>query len=156
LDALDSEITTRATGGCLCGDIRFEIVKPAIDSGYCHCKMCQRFSGAPVIAGATFPKEGVRFTTGNPTYYRSSAIAERGFCPRCGSSLTYRPVARRWTDWIFIFSGSFDGACEFPPDWHLGIESQVPWLSILDELPRVRCDESPGLAQAYAEAEQYK
>jgi hypothetical protein len=156
LDALDSEITTRATGGCLCGDIRFEIVKPAIDSGYCHCKMCQRFSGAPVIAGATFPKEGVRFTSGNPTYYRSSAIAERGFCPRCGSSLTYRPVARRWTDWIFIFSGSFDGACEFPPDWHLGIESQVPWLSILDELPRVRCDESPGLAQAYAEAEQYK
>jgi hypothetical protein len=154
-DAVDSE-TIRATGGCLCGDIRYEIVKPAIDSGYCHCKMCQRFSGAPVIAGPTFPRDGVRFTKGQPTYYRSSAIAERGFCPRCGSSLTYKPLLRRWTDWIFIFGGSIDGGFEFPPEWHLGIESHVPWLSIRDDLPRVRCDDSPSLIEAYAEAEKYE
>jgi class 3 adenylate cyclase len=156
LDVDGSESARRATGGCLCGDIRYEIVKPAIDSGYCHCKMCQRFSGAPVVAGATFPKDGVRFIIGEPTYYRSSPIAERGFCPRCGSSLTYRPVARRWTDWIFIFGGSLDKGCEVPPEWHLGVESQVSWLSLSDDLPKVRCDESPGLVQAYAEAEKYK
>jgi adenylate cyclase len=146
----------RATGGCLCGDIRYEITKPAIDSGYCHCKMCQRFSGAPIIAGATFPKDGVRFTKGQPTYYRSSAIAERGFCPRCGSSLFYKPLARRWTDWIFVYAGSIDSGFEFPPEWHLGVESHVLWLAMPDELPKVRCDESPGLVQAYAEAEKYK
>ena len=89
------------TGGCLCGDVRYEISKPAIDIGYCHCKMCQRFSGAPVIFGATYPIEAVQFTQGEPTYYKSSPIAERGFCKRCGSSLTYKPLARRWTDWIF-------------------------------------------------------
>lgn len=155
LDAVDSA-AIRASGGCLCGDVRYEIVKPAIDSGYCHCKMCQRFSGAPVIVGATFPKDGVRFTKGEPTYYRSSTIAERGFCRRCGSSLTYKPVARRWTDWIFIFAGSLDKGFEFPPEWHLGVESHVPWLSIPDGLPKVRCDESPGIVQAYAEAEKYK
>ena len=155
-DAVNSETAVQATGGCLCGDIRYEVVKPAIDSGYCQCKMCQRFSGAPIIAGVTFPKDGVRFSKGIPTYYRSSAIAERGFCPRCGSSLTYRPVARRWTGWIFIFAGSFDSGVEFSPEWHLGIESHVPWLSVSDELPKVRCDESPGLVQAYAEAEEYE
>jgi len=88
------------TGGCLCGDVRYEISKPPIDSGYCHCRMCQRFSGAPVIFGETFPIEAVQFTQGQPTYYKSSPIAERGFCKRCGSSLTYEPLARRWTDWI--------------------------------------------------------
>jgi len=143
------------TGGCLCGDIRYEITKPPIDSGYCHCKMCQRFSGAPIIAGATFPKDGVRFTKGEPTYYRSSTIAERGFCPRCGSSLTYKPIARRWIDWIFIYDGSLDEATNFFPQWHLGIESHVPWLPLPDDLPKVRCDESPGLVQAYEEAEQF-
>lgn len=143
------------TGGCLCGDVRYEITKPAIDSGYCHCKMCQRFSGAPLITGATFPRAGVRFVKGEPTYFRSSAIAERGFCKRCGSSLIYKPIARRWTDWIFIFGGSFDEPTAFPPKWHLGIESHVPWLALPDMLPKVRCDESPGLVQAYEEAEKF-
>ena len=156
LDPVGGESAIQATGGCLCGDIRYEVLKPAIDSGYCQCKMCQRFSGAPIIAGATFPKDGVRFVKGEPTYYRSSAIAERGFCPRCGSSLSYRPVSRRWTEWIFIFTGSFDQGFAFPPEWHLGVESHVPWLAVSDELPKVRCDESPGLVQAYAEADKYE
>ena len=143
------------TGGCLCGNIRFEITKPAIDSGYCHCKICQRFSGAPIVSGATFPRDGVRFTKGEPTYYRSSAIAERGFCPSCGSSLTFKPIARRWTDWIFIFGGSLDEPTPYPPQWHLGIESHVQWLPLTDELPKVRCDESAGIVQAYEEAEKF-
>jgi hypothetical protein len=155
LDVVDMA-AVRITGGCLCGDVRYEVTKAAIDSGYCHCKMCQRFSGAPIIAGATFPRDGVRFTKGAPAYYRSSPIAERGFCARCGSSLTYKPMARRWIDWLFIFAGSFDPGFEVLPEWHLGIESHVPWLTVPDALPKVRCDESPGLVQAYAEADKYR
>jgi adenylate cyclase len=146
----------KITGGCLCGDVRYEVNGVAIDSGYCHCKMCQRFSGAPIIAGATFPRDGVRFVRGELTYYSSSAIAERGFCSRCGSSLAYRPVARRWIDWIFIYDGSLDDSNAYPPEWHLGVESRVPWLPVDDNLQKVRCDESPGLVQAYDEAEKFK
>ena len=156
LDLAEGEGAKLPTGGCLCGDIRYEISKPPIDCGYCQCKMCQRFSGAPIIAGITVPKDGVRFTKGEPKYYRSSAIAKRGFCQRCGSSLTYVPMARRWTDWIFIFQGTLDPGFEFAPEWHLGIESHVRWLIVEDELPKVRCDESPGLVQAYAEAGKYE
>jgi adenylate cyclase len=140
------------TGGCLCGDVRYEISKPPIDSGYCHCRMCQRFSGAPVIFGETFPIEAVQFTQGEPTYYKSSPIAERGFCKRCGSSLTYKPLARRWTDWILIFGGTLDHPESSTPVWHLGVESQMPWLVVDDDLPRVRCDESPSLVEAWANA----
>jgi adenylate cyclase len=144
--------STLITGGCLCGDVRYEISKPAIDIGYCHCRMCQRFSGAPVIFGATYPIEAVQFTQGEPTYYKSSLIAERGFCKRCGSSLTYKPLARRWTDWILIMGGTLDRPENFTPVWHLGVESQMPWLVIEDDLPRVRCDESPSLVEAWANA----
>lgn len=141
------------TGGCLCGDVRYEINKPAIDIGYCHCRMCQRFSGGPVIFGVTFPKEAVKFTQGEPTYYKSSPIAERGFCKRCGSSLMYKPLARRWTDWLFVFGGSLDNPELHIPVWHLGVESTIPWFVIEDELPRVRCDESPSLVEAWANVE---
>jgi adenylate cyclase len=151
LDPIDDK-SAPITGGCLCGDVRYEISKPAIDTGYCHCKMCQRFSGGPVIFGVTFPKEAVQFTKGEPTYYKSSPIAERGFCIRCGSSLIYRPLARRWTDWVFMLGGTLDNTESFAPVWHLGVESQIPWFEIEDELPRVRCDESPGLVEAWANA----
>ena len=147
-------------GGCLCGEVRYQINEPSIDTNYCHCRMCQRFSGAPVVAASTFPKDSLVITQGNPKYfetthehalfYESSLIAERGFCPNCGSSLFYRPLVRRWTDWIAVFTASLDNPENFGPVWHLGVESQMPWLRIQDDLPQVRCKDSPGLVAAWA------
>jgi DNA-binding SARP family transcriptional activator len=86
--------TTLITGGCLCGDIRYEISEPAIDSDICHCRMCQKATGGQVVAGVTVSRKAFRFTKGEPKYYKSSPLAERGFCANCGSSLNYRPCAR--------------------------------------------------------------
>lgn len=147
------------TGGCLCGEVRYQINEPSIDTNYCHCRMCQRFSGAPVVAATAFPRKAVVFTKGNPKYfevtqehamfYKSSLIAERGFCPNCGSSLIYRPLVRRWTDWVAIFTTSLDDPRDFGPGWHLGVESQMPWFEIRDDLARLRCSDSPGLVAAW-------
>ncbi len=138
------------TGGCLCGAVRFEIDQPPIDTNYCHCRMCQQFTGAPVVAATTFPRDAVRFTHGEPKYYKSSLIAERGFCGDCGSGLVYSPIVARWSDWLGIFTASLDNAADFAPAWHLGVESQmIPWLDLHDDLPRVPCKDSPGLVDAY-------
>jgi len=146
-------------GGCLCGEVRYRITEPSIDTNYCHCRMCQKFSGAPVVAATAFPREAVIFTKGNPkyfettreyaTFYKSSLIAERGFCPNCGSSLIYRPLVRRWSDWLVIFTASLDNPEDFGPGWHLGVESQMPWFEIRDDLARLRCKDSPGLVAAW-------
>ena len=34
------------TGGCNCGEVRFEVTEPLVAASYCHCKRCQRRSGA--------------------------------------------------------------------------------------------------------------
>ena len=34
------------TGGCNCGAVRFEVRQPLAAASYCHCKRCQRRSGA--------------------------------------------------------------------------------------------------------------
>ena len=147
------------TGGCLCGAIRYEVTGPEIDAGFCHCRMCQRFSGGPVIAWASFPREALQFTQGEPKYHRSSQggpkyyesspIAERGFCSNCGSSLTYRGLIPQLSDWIFVCVGCFDHPETFAPTWHLGIESQMPWLDVHDDLPRVRTQDSPAMVEAW-------
>ncbi len=142
---------TLITGRCLCGDVQYEISQEAISSGYCHCRKCQRFSGAPVTMFTTFPQAAVRFTKGGPKYYKSSLIYERGFCANCGSSLTGRYYAPEMSDWMGIKTASLDNPEDFAPTWHLGVESQMPWFDIHDDLPRTRCDESPDLRKRWEE-----
>ena len=138
------------TGGCLCGAARYQISAPPMDVAYCHCRMCQRFTGGQIVAGAIYSKGNIRFTQGEPKYYKSSPIAERGFCANCGSSLMYRAlVTRQWADFFWVFLASFDNPENFIPTWHVGIESQMPWLEIHDDLPRVRCKDAPGIAAAW-------
>jgi DNA-binding winged helix-turn-helix (wHTH) protein len=142
------------TGGCLCGEIRYRVTEPALDTNFCHCRMCQKFSGSPVTAASTYPSGAVQFTKGEPRYYKSSPFAERGFCANCGSSLTYRPLVPpltpAWANWISIHTASLDNPAPNAPTWHLGVENQMPWVDIQHARKRVRCQDSPDLVEAWA------
>jgi hypothetical protein len=142
------------TGGCLCGEIRYRVTEPALETNFCHCRMCQKFSGGPFSVGSTYHAGAVQFTKGEPRYYKSSPFAERGFCVNCGSSLTFRAlvpaVTPAWADWILLFTGSLDNPAPNVPTWHLGAESQLPWVDILQARTRVRCQDSPDLVEAWA------
>ena len=138
------------TGGCLCGAVRYQISAPAIDVVYCHCRMCQRFTGGQIVAGAFFPIEAFRFTQGDLKYYKSSPIAERGFCADCGSSMIYRTLVKALrADLYWVLLGSLDNPENFVPTMHFGIESQMPWLDVHDDLPRVRYKDSPAMVAAW-------
>lgn len=139
-------------GKCLCGEVRYEISQPAIATGFCHCRICQRAHGAPVSAWAAFPAEAVRFTKGEPKYYKSSLIAERGFCANCGSSLTTRYYFPERSEYVGIKTATLDNPEEFAPTCHLGIESKLSWLDIHDDLPRTRSDDSPELQRRWEAA----
>lgn len=130
--------TLPITGGCLCGAVRYQSTAPPQKTGYCHCRMCQRVTGAPVAVGVYFRCDTFQVVQGQPRYYRSSAIAERGFCENCGSRLIYRELD---SDSISVEVGSLDRPEAAPPSYHIGIESQIPWFEIDDQLPRTRIDE---------------
>ena len=128
-------------GGCLCGAVRFEVTeRPNIDA-YCYCKMCQRWSGSVLSSWAGFKTKDFRCTKGEIKFYKSSEFTERGFCPDCGSSLVQRGLNG---DWFSVSTGSFDHSEDFPPREHCGIESQVSWLKIDDDLPRKTTEEHMG------------
>lgn len=138
------------TGGCQCGNIRYEINQPASGAGFCHCRMCQRSIGAVVDAWTAFPKEAVRFTRGEPKYYTSSPIAERGFCENCGSSLVLKYYAPTESKLLIMMTGCLDNPKNFAPTWHSCIESQMPWLDIQDDLPRGHSSESDILIKRWS------
>lgn len=121
-------------GGCLCGAVRYIARGKPTQVNFCHCRMCLKATGAPVSAWATFPADHVTFMKVTPTYRRSSAIAERGFCATCGSALTWK--GDRHPDVIDLTIGSLDHPERVVPIDHIWTESAVPWLHIQDDRPR--------------------
>ena len=147
-DAMERKVTAR--GRCSCGSIEIEATQESLGSGFCHCKICRRSTGAPVFAWVAFPIEAVRFIGDQPRRFRLSLIAERGFCDKCGSPVLWRGLKPEAATYIAIPTTILDNPEDFAPTWHGGIESQLPWLQIHDDLPRARCYESPFLKSAWS------
>ena len=78
------------TGGCQCGAVRYRVEATPTGTSVCHCRMCQKAGGAPFMAFADVLTEAFVVTRGALATFRSSQIAERGFCAACGTPLTYR------------------------------------------------------------------
>lgn len=110
------------TGQCLCGKRRYRAVGEPLAQGYCHCSMCRRATGGPFAVLVRF--EAVDWLDEEPAVYRSSPIAERGFCPDCGAPLFLRYDHDRR---MRMTVGSLDRADLIKPEGHYGIESRLPW-----------------------------
>ena len=126
------------TGGCLCGAIRYEVRGDPIYIGHCHCSRCRKSSGAAFLTAALFPKDSIQWTTQVPKLYPSSAGVDRGFCPDCGSSLTFQSPGR-----LLLLIGSLDRPEEIdmsdPRRFeanHVFFSEKLPWFHIEDNLPR--------------------
>ena len=121
-------------GGCLCGAIRFASEADPVASGYCHCRVCQRSSGAPVLAWGSFPVVSFAYIEGAPTIYRSSEHGQREFCARCGTQVAYRESRDAAT--VDVNLASLDRPEAVPPRYHLWTRSRVAWFETADALPR--------------------
>jgi hypothetical protein len=127
------------TGGCQCGDIRYEIDVPPEVVAYCHCRKCQKAYGNLFGIFAIFPQDALRFTKGEPSYYRTSERMKRGFCATCGTPL----VSLNETGQVGVQVGTLDSPELFPATCHSGVESQISWLSMEDGLPKYTTESDP-------------
>jgi hypothetical protein len=119
------------TGGCQCGAIRYRIAGELLDPHICHCRMCQKAFGsffAPFVGTG----DGFEWTRGKPSIYKSSTYAERGFCPSCGTPLTYSATG---SDKISVSIGSLDRPEGVRPGRQYGVEGRMPWFHELADLP---------------------
>ena len=121
-------------GGCLCGAVRYEAQEDAVDSGYCHCKMCQILSGSAVLPWASFLIEAFVYTRGMPKVYHSSSYGQREFCAKCGSQIAFRASDPSRT--VEINMGTLDDPERIKPKYHIWCDSRIPWFETVDDTPR--------------------
>jgi hypothetical protein len=97
--------------------------------------MCQKASGQPFMAFTGGDAADLRWTHGTPSFFKSSDVAERGFCAACGTPLTYgRPDAET----ISVTICSLDDPARVQPTKQHGIEGKVPWVDDIVTLPGER------------------
>lgn len=100
-----TKLDALATGGCLCGAVRYEVARPLRDVVLCHCAMCRKTHGH-VGAYTAAPKAALTLTAARGLkWYRSSDLARRGFCTECGASLFWE---RFVGDFVSIAAGTLD------------------------------------------------
>lgn len=121
-------------GGCLCGATRFRVEGDATSRCFCHCRSCRLASGAPFVAWATFPLDGFRLLEGRLAEYSSSKGVVRGFCPSCGTAVTYAHEAR--ASLIDIALAALDEPSLLPPEFHIWVSHKLSWVVIGDGLPQ--------------------
>ncbi len=127
------EARTRLTGGCQCCAVRYRLEGEPTGANICHCRMCQKASGGPFMAFAGVRLNELVWMRGAPKIFASSAVAERGFCPDCGTPLTYRLLDR---DRISVTLCSLDRSSAVAPEMQYAVESKLPWLDAIQSLPR--------------------
>jgi hypothetical protein len=127
------------TGGCLCGRVRYEAAGTPFHETLCHCSMCRRSAGAPVVAWFSVPRPAFRVLAGEIRHFQSSKSCVRGFCATCGTSLTF--ASEDFPDEIDVTTCSLDDPALVSPRDHVHTRSRLPWISLCDgltEYPQAR------------------
>ncbi len=129
--------TASASGGCLCGAVRYEISGPMRRVVYCHCEQCRKTSGHFVAATAVQLDDLHVTADAGLEWYKSSDIADRGFCRRCGSSLFWRPAHGKY---MAVMAGAIDAPTGLTSREHIYVEDASDYYDITDGLAQFEQD----------------
>ena len=122
------------TGGCLCGQVRYETDAAPAWTALCYCRDCQRASGSghmPVMG----VRRGAMRISGETRGYTVTAAngrpTTRYFCPTCGS-LIFGGLDTTPDDTMSVYVGTLDDPSGFKPSVAIFTGSRMPWDCAID------------------------
>ena len=140
-DSLSGGTLSPISGGCLCGQVRYVLKAPPTEGCFCHCRMCQRASGAFAVAWASVAAADFCLRRGKLRYVNSSSTARRGFCADCAVPLLLMTVA--WMISVLQWP-SLDSPDDVPIQAHIWTSSKRRGQMPEPHLP-IHAEETPEL-----------
>ena len=126
------------SGGCACGEIRYECTSPPLRMVNCHCRDCQRASGSGYSATLIMAASSVRLLRGECREHRvvaeSGNLAKREFCGVCGTPLFAGSLAR--PEFLGVKAASLDDPSWFTPEADIWVDSAQPWDNMSPGVPK--------------------
>lgn len=121
-----TDLRNNATGGCLCGAVRYRMTGQPLSVIYCHCQSCRKHAGAPVVALAGYRRDQMSYTRGAPKVFASSPGVGRAFCGACGTPLTWEGDGGDIGPMVEILVGTLDTPENFAPECHIHDQERLP------------------------------
>jgi hypothetical protein len=124
---------------CHCGALRATASGDPLVVNVCHCKACQRRTGAVAASGAAFAKTQVRIEGPSKVFERDGQAGRKvrfHFCPNCGTSVFWDADIR--PDVYLIAVGAFADPGFPPPTMSIFEESKHTWMRLPDGLKHLQ------------------
>jgi hypothetical protein len=127
-----------AEGGCDCKLIRYRVHSKPIFVHCCHCRWCQRETGASFALNAMYESDRVQSIGAEPDLIDTPSASGLGQkiarCPKCRIAVWSHyagsgPVTK------FVRVGTLDNPDLLPPDVHIFTASKQPWVIIPEGAP---------------------
>jgi hypothetical protein len=127
-------------GGCDCRQVRYRMTTRPLFVHCCHCRWCQRETGASFALNAMIESDRVTLTTGEPEIVDTPSASGQGQqiarCPRCRIAL-WSHYAGAGPLLKFVRVGTLDEPDHLPPDIHIFTASKQPWVVLSPDIPAV-------------------
>ncbi len=125
-------------GGCDCGQVRYRMETRPLIVHCCHCRWCQRESGAAFALNAMIEADRITLLSGEPEMIDTPSASGYGQifarCPTCRIAL--------WSNYAaagpvidFVRVGTLDNPDQLPPDVHIFTASKQPWVVVPEGTP---------------------
>ena len=126
-------------GRCSCGSVHYQIGSKPIFVHCCHCRSCQRESGAAFALNAMIEADRVVLTRGEPETVLTPSDGGKGQkvtrCPDCKVAVWSHYGGRGQLSFIRV--GALDDPAALPPDIHIYTRSRLPWVALPAGVPAV-------------------
>lgn len=123
-------------GGCLCGAVRYSFDARPLATVACHCRDCQKLSGATNLLTVYVARESFRHEQGEVDRFRkrgeSGKEADYVRCASCGTRLWHEPLAAR--QFVMIAAGTLDDPSWVIPVAHIWTSRAAPSARIPEDV----------------------
>lgn len=123
------------SGGCQCGELRYESGGEAGTLYACHCRECQKQSASAFGLSLTVPRAGFKVTRGEPSFWTrdtdSGGRLKCAFCPSCGTRLWHEAASRPET--LSLKAGSLDTPADLTAAVHIWTTRKLPGVVIPED-----------------------
>jgi hypothetical protein len=127
-------------GGCTCGAVRYRMTSKPMFVHCCHCRWCQRETGASFALNALIEADRVSLLKGEVEVVDTPSNSGKGQriarCPKCHIAL-WSNYAGAGDAMRFVRVGTLDEPDRLPPDIHIFTSSKQPWVVLPSDTPAV-------------------
>ena len=121
-------------GSCLCGSIKFRILRSHLAAMHCYCQMCRQAHGGAFSTHVFMRADQFELLSGQLRLYPSSEQGRREFCGKCGSHVKVHGQTNDGS--VSVPAGLLDSDATINVVGHIFVTDKVTWYEISDSLPQ--------------------